>query len=88
MRDSGILRSFAVFAPQDDVRTIFSHAVRREAGDAYARDDSKIVTEAPLRCSDQPEVDGPQHGAGAVADAELRKHARDVILHRAVGNLQ
>jgi hypothetical protein len=50
MRDSGILRSFAVFAPQDDVRTIFSHGVGRQAGDAYARCDSKILS-APGPCS-------------------------------------
>jgi hypothetical protein len=40
MRDSGILRSFGVFAPQDDARTIFSIGGRPEAGDAYARDDT------------------------------------------------
>ena len=42
MRKSGILRSFGVFAPQDDVRAdIFSTGGRPAGRDAYARDDRK-----------------------------------------------
>src|SRR5258708_39283083 len=48
---------------------------------------AKLQSLSQLRL-DQSQIDGFEHGPRAVAHAELRQHAGDVVLHRAIADVE